>query len=60
MTSISGKSFCDAAHDAFYTVIRNPIRFASLNYIGATFMFVGQVCIIGSTVFICYLIFNND
>lgn len=59
MTAITGKSFCTSAHDAFYTCMKNPIRFGALNYIGHIFIFIGQTFIIGLTVFICYLIFDN-
>ena len=39
--AVTGKSFCSSAHEAFYMIVKNPIRFAALQWIGTFFIFFG-------------------
>jgi len=39
--AITGKSFCESAYDSFYMIVKNPIRFAALKWIGTMFLFFG-------------------
>ena len=43
--AISGKSFCFAAKDAFFLILRNPAKFGIVAGIGELFIFIGKIFI---------------
>ena len=43
--AISGKNFCFAAKDAFFLIIRNPVKFGIVASIGELFIFLGKIFI---------------
>jgi len=54
--ALTGKSFCGAAKDAFFLILRNPIRFGVTHSIGAIFILFGKFLISSAAAFVGYLI----
>eukprot|EP00825_Cyclidium_porcatum_P018701 TRINITY_DN2128_c0_g1_i2.p1 TRINITY_DN2128_c0_g1~~TRINITY_DN2128_c0_g1_i2.p1 ORF type:complete len:412 (-),score=21.78 TRINITY_DN2128_c0_g1_i2:104-1339(-) len=57
--ALTGSNFCVASKDAFYLVLRNPLKFSVVAGIGQVFIFVGKLFISCVTTFICYQIFTQ-
>lgn len=56
---MTGNGFCSSAKDAFNLMIRDPIQFAIVGYIGDLFVVIGKLFITMLTAIICYLIITN-
>lgn len=59
VTAMTGKSFCDAAAEAFSLMIRNAARFTVAGGIGEMFIVLGRIFICALTGIIGYLIITN-
>jgi len=53
--ALSGKNFCLAAKDAFFIILKNPLRFGVVSSIGGVFILVGKLFISGLTTLGAYL-----
>ncbi|CAD8090823.1 unnamed protein product [Paramecium sonneborni] len=60
MMALTGQSFCNAAYDAFYLILRNATRVAITHGLGELFEFLGAIFISATTSFICYLIITKS
>jgi len=54
-TAIFGTSFCTSAREAFFLILRNARRVASLSYVSALLIFVGRLFIAILTTCIAYI-----
>lgn len=57
--SITGKSFCGSAKDAFFLITTNPANFGLILGLGEVFIFVGKLFICVSSTIISYYIMTN-
>lgn len=57
--ALTSSNFCMSAWKAFILIVGNAGRFAVATTLGAIFMFLGKVFIVGSTVIICYIIITE-
>ena len=58
--ALQGSSFCGAARDAFFLILRNASRFLAVGSIGGVFMFLGKwVVTLGST-YVGYMIITRQ
>jgi len=57
--ALTGKNFCLAAKDAFFLILRNPLRFGVVNGIGAIFIFFGKVFVASITALIGFLVITK-
>jgi len=57
--ALTGKNFCMAAKDAFFLILRNPLRFGVVNGIGAIFIFFGKVFVASITALIGFLVITK-
>jgi solute carrier family 44 protein 1 (choline transporter-like protein)/choline transporter-like protein 2/4/5 len=57
--AMTGKSFCGAAHDAFFLAVRNGLRFGVVHGIGDVFIWIGDLFITFLSAFIGYLIISH-
>ncbi len=57
--AITGNSFCVAAKDAFFIILRNAFLFAIAAGLGEVFMFIGKLFICGFSTFVCYTILTT-
>ena len=53
---MTSKSFCFAAIDAFFLILRNVARFGITHAVSAMFLFLGKVVIAGGSTFCGYLL----
>eukprot|EP00555_Chaetoceros_dichaeta_P004402 CAMPEP_0198263872 /NCGR_PEP_ID=MMETSP1447-20131203/13843_1 /TAXON_ID=420782 /ORGANISM="Chaetoceros dichaeta, Strain CCMP1751" /LENGTH=666 /DNA_ID=CAMNT_0043952625 /DNA_START=79 /DNA_END=2079 /DNA_ORIENTATION=- len=58
-TAIFGTSFCTSAKEAFFLILRNARRVASLSYVSALLIFVGRVFIAILTTCAAYIIISS-
>jgi len=58
-TAIFGTSFCTSAKEAFFLILRNARRVASLSYVSALLIFVGRVFIAILTTCAAYIIIST-
>merc|ERR1711920_203699 len=52
--ALLGTNFCTSAKKAFYLLLRNAVRFASVAVLGSAIDFIGWVCIMVATAFLGY------
>jgi hypothetical protein len=57
--ALTGKSFCGAAKDGFFLVLRNPLRFGILAGIGSIFVMFGKVFVAAITALIGFLVITK-
>jgi len=57
--ALSGKSFCGAAKDAFFLILRNPLRMGVVTSIGGIFVLFGKIFIAALTALGAYLVLDN-
>jgi len=57
--ALTGKSFCGAAKDAFFLILRNPLRFGLVSGIGGIFVFFGKVFVAAITALIGFLVITK-
>jgi choline transporter-like protein 2/4/5 len=57
--ALTGKSFCFAAKDAFFLILRNPIRFGVVSGIGSIFVLFGKVFIASITALGAFLVITR-
>lgn len=55
-TALSGKNFCLAAKDAFFLIVKNPIRFGMVHSIGGIFILFGKLAIASACTLFGYAI----
>jgi len=55
MIALDGKSFCSAAHDAYYLISRNLLRVSITHGLGEIFTVIGNLFIGITSTFIGYL-----
>ncbi len=58
--AITGNSFCVAAKDAFFIILRNAFLFTIAAGLGEVFMTVGKVFICAFSTFACYTILTTS
>jgi len=56
---LTGKSFCFAAKDGFFLVLKNPIRFGVLYGVGTVFIFFGKCFIAAASTLIGFVIITK-
>lgn len=56
---MKGSSFFPASKDAFFLLLRNPIRIPLVAGFGELFEFLGNICIAAGTTLISYLVLTN-
>lgn len=54
-TAIFGTAFCTSAKEAFFLILRNAMRIASITYVSGGVMFVGKVFITSMTTGLAYI-----
>jgi len=54
--ALTGKSFCGAAKDAFFLILRNPLRMGVVTSIGSVFVFFGKIFIASVTALGAFLV----
>jgi len=57
--ALTGKSFCGAAKDAFFLILRNPLRFGMVAGIGGIFVFFGKVFVAAITALIGFFVITK-
>jgi len=57
--ALTGKNFCSSAKDAFFLILRNPLRFGVVNGIGAIFIFFGKIFVAAITALIGFLVITK-
>jgi len=57
--ALSGNNFCVSAKNGMKMVWNNANRVALVSGLGAAFIFVGQIFMICTNIFICYYIYTN-
>ena len=57
--ALNSSSFCGAARDAFFLILRNASRFLAVGSIGAVFMFLGKWVITLGAAYIGYMIITD-
>jgi len=57
--ALTGKSFCFAAKDGFFLVMKNPLRFGVLASIGSIFILFGKLFIAAISTLIGFVIITN-
>jgi hypothetical protein len=57
--ALTGKSFCPAAKDAFFLILRNPVRFGLVAGIGGIFVFFGKVFVASITALTGFLVITK-
>lgn len=56
---MTGKNFCTSAKNAFFLIVRNPLKFGLVETIGEIFIFVGKLFISLLTTFCCYMVITR-
>jgi len=59
ITAMTGNGFCSSAKDAFNLMIRDPVQFAIVSYIGDLFVCIGKIFITMLTAIIGYFIITH-
>jgi len=57
--ALTGKNFCFAAKDAFFLILRNPIRFSVVGGIGSVFVLFGKVFVASITALAGFLVITR-
>lgn len=57
--ALNGKSFCGAAKDAFFLLLKNPARASAVSGMGGIFIFLGELFVACGTTMIAYVLMNN-
>jgi len=57
--ALTGKNFCMSAKEAFFLILRNPLRFGVVNGIGAIFIFFGKIFVASVTALIGFLVITK-
>ena len=57
--ALSGKNFCASAKDAFFLILRNPVRFGVVGGIGSIFTLFGKVFVASITALIGFLVITK-
>jgi len=57
--ALTGKNFCLAAKDAFFLILRNPIRFGVVHGIGTIFILFGKVFVASITALGAFLVITR-
>jgi choline transporter-like protein 2/4/5 len=57
--ALSGKNFCASAKDAFFLILRNPLRFGVVGGIGSIFVLFGKVFVASITSLIGFLVITK-
>eukprot|EP00063_Salmo_salar_P075841 XP_014050676.1 PREDICTED: choline transporter-like protein 1 [Salmo salar] len=57
-TAINSTSFCTSARDAFFILVENALRVATINTVGDFVLFLGKVLIVSCTAFVGVLSLN--
>lgn len=57
--ALTGKNFCFSAKEAFFLILRNPIRFGVVNGIGTIFILFGKVFVASLTALAAFLVITR-
>lgn len=58
--AITSKNFCSSCSEAFKLLLSNPLQFGMVNWVGSTFVFIGEI-FVASLCGVCgYLMINSD
>jgi len=57
--ALNGKSFCMAAKDAVFLLMKNPARSGAVAGLGGIFVTIGELFVAAGTLVIGYLMINN-
>lgn len=60
VTSIYGKSFCPAAKDAFFLILRNILRLAVVDNVTGFMLFVGKLLVVGAVTTAAFFFFDGS
>lgn len=57
--ALTGKNFCVSAKNAFFLILRNPLRFGVVNGIGVIFILFGKIFVAAITALISFIVITK-